>query len=208
MGEMPEAVRREYDSLNTMASTTHYHWQLWLQLYDGGEKVELLRRFGGIVFGRIQYMMLADVVLGICRLTDPPNVPSNQRRESLGIDRLINAVEAADPGLPDRLKLREIMKELKTRSKLFREIRNRFLAHRDLETWNQLGTFPNQQEIDEALGLAAKIMNAVRLHYENATVSYSIFPSVGDGNDFMRQLRDHAHHLDQIPRPWMPDKGD
>jgi HAMP domain-containing protein len=93
-GQMPEGVRDVYDPLNKVAITTHYHWQLMLQLYDGKERADLLNRFGGIVFGRIQQMMLADVVLGICRLTDPATVPSNPKKQSLSIPRLIETVVA------------------------------------------------------------------------------------------------------------------
>jgi hypothetical protein len=36
--DMPGAVRDVYDPLNKVAITTHYHWQLMLQLYDGEDK--------------------------------------------------------------------------------------------------------------------------------------------------------------------------
>lgn len=205
MGQMPDAVREVYDPLNRVAVTTHFHWQLMLELYEGEEKVRLLQRFGGILFGRIQSMMLADVVLGICRLTDPAQVPSNARKQSLSIPRLTEAVQADDPSLLDQLNLSEMLAELKVASQPFREMRNRILAHLDWTTRDQPRPVTNKDEIDKALGLAARIMNAVSGHYTGSIVSYTMYPSVGDGNDFMRQLRYWARHLDETPKRSVAD---
>jgi hypothetical protein len=198
---MPEVVREVFDPLKRGAITTHHHWQLMLQLYDGEERVNLLRRFGCILFGRIQKMMLSDVMLGICRLTDPPEVRSNRRKQSLGIPRLIAAVEADCPGLPDQLKLPEMMKELEVLSAPIRDMRNRFLAHRDWATRDQPCPVRHKEEIDKCLKLTAAIMRAVYGHYTNAIDSYTMYPSTGDGDDFMRHLRDYARYLDEIPKP-------
>ena len=84
----------------------------------------------------------------------------------------------------------------------FREMRNRILAHRDWATRNQPRPVTKKNEIDKALGLSARIMNAVSGHYTNTIVLYTMCPSTGDGDDFMRHLRDYARHLDENPKPW------
>jgi hypothetical protein len=206
--EMPEAVREVYDPLFRMVITTHHDWQLMLQVYVGEENVGLLRRFGGIFFGRVQHQMHDAVVLGICRLTDPSRVTNNPKKQSLSIPRLIEAVETDHVGLPDRLKLHEVMKELKAASEPFRKRRNRIIAHRDWETRNELCPVTKVHEIDEALRLAARIMNAVSGHYKNTTDSYTIPPSLGDGDHFMRHLEDYAQRRDQPLRRWKPAGGD
>ena len=55
----------------------------------------------------------------------------------------------------------------------------------------------NKNEIDQALDLAAKIMNSVYLHYENQTIRYEPYPGSADGEHLIAHLQRYANLLDQ-----------
>ena len=87
-------------------------------------------------------------------------------------------MEAAEPGLATKLELGSTLKEMETLCKSIREMRNRTIAHRDWGRRAEKTPVTSKEEIDRALELAARIMNAVHLHFDNTTMRYDPYPGV------------------------------
>ena len=81
-------------------------------------------------------------------------------------------VESEEPGLAAKLDLDSMLRSMETVCKSIRDMRNRTIAHRDWGRRAEATPVTNKKEIDEALDLAAKIMNAVELHYQKSETNY------------------------------------
>jgi integrase len=93
----------------------------------------LLNRVADTFFGYTQWAMYTDVVLTLCRYTDPAE-SSNKvgQRPNLTLERLVNAVTADDATSGDRLVAGEWDAVKKWRAAQFEEIRSKRIAHNDL----------------------------------------------------------------------------
>jgi hypothetical protein len=71
-GAMPQAVSDVFDPLRNELVGIHERWALYRQVFGLDEgRIELLNRVAGIFFGYTQWAMYLDVVLALCRYTDP-----------------------------------------------------------------------------------------------------------------------------------------
>jgi hypothetical protein len=140
--------------------------------------------------------MVQSIALGLVKLTDPLQVRSNPKHESLGLPRLVEVVEIDEPGLPGNLNLPRLLEDLETKCEPMRDIRNRHLAHDDWK--RRADPLPDVEvrRFNESLKLVRQIVNAVEYHYTNATTSYENQPCMGDGEALIDLLRDYANRLD------------
>lgn len=201
MGEdkMPTLVAEVFDPLKVIVITAHFRWKLCVQLYGTKERVELLYRFADVLFQEIKTTLIADVLLKLCNLTDPPVMGKN---ENLTLLRLRDVIEGDQAELPSKLNLIKLLDTLHKTTERPRAMRNRLIAHRDWGRRAEPLPVTTQQEIDDTLGLIAKIMNAVESHYRNAQTNYQPYPVFGDGDGLIRHLTDLARRMDSEPKPW------
>jgi len=82
--EVPEEIRDLYESLDSEVSFVHAKWKLYRQLYGTSEeRIELLNRTAGYFFGVVQQSLFEDVVISLCRLTDPASGFGGKENRSL-----------------------------------------------------------------------------------------------------------------------------
>jgi hypothetical protein len=62
-----------FHSIKGDVTKLHMYWKVYRQLFAVGEqRIALLNETGPLVFSILQHLLLDEVTLGICRLTDPP----------------------------------------------------------------------------------------------------------------------------------------
>ena len=116
-----------FTSVSNDVSHLHMYWKIYRQLYAHGEpRIALLNETGSMVFYVLQHLLLDEVTLAICRLTDPA---TTGKKENHTLERLVSGVPDEDLSRT----LRAIMQEIQEFANPFRERRNRAIAHSDLE---------------------------------------------------------------------------
>jgi hypothetical protein len=165
MSTMPAPVAEVHEGLKTVVFTAHFRWTLSLQLFGPIDRVKLLYRFADVMFNEVKQALLSDVLLKLSQLTDQASMDKN---ENLSLFRLREVVEAAQPGLPVKLNLDSMLTSIEKECRSIRAMRNRSLAHRDWGRRLEKKQVTNKIEIEEALTLAAKIMNVVEFHYQQS----------------------------------------
>src|SRR5271157_1987454 len=170
---MPAPVAEVHKGLLPVVFTAHMRWTLALQLFGSMDRVKLLYRFADVMFNEVKQTLISDVLLRLSQLTDKARMG---KKENLSLYRLREVVESMEPGLAAKLDLDTMLQRMETVCNGIRDMRNRTLAHRDWGRRTEATPVTNKDEIDQALDLAAQIMNTVYLHYENQTIRYEPYP--------------------------------
>lgn len=194
MSKMPSPVSEVHEGLVRVVITAHVRWTLALQLFGSIDRVKLLYDLANVLFDQVKQTMFSDVVLKLSQLTDKARMGKN---ENLSLHRLREVVEANEPGLAAKLQLDSMIQSMESVCTSIREMRNRTIAHRDWGRRAEPTPVTNKEEIDQALALAAQIMNAVHLHYENTTIRYEPYPGSPDGERLIYHVQRYAELLDQ-----------
>ncbi len=100
-------------------------WDQYETLFSKIERVELLNQSCGLLTLNIQRTFLEHVLMGMCRLTDPPK---SANRENLTLNRLPKLVKTSIS-----TKLNALIDKAKISTDFCRDWRNRRIAHNDLD---------------------------------------------------------------------------
>ena len=172
---------------------------------DKESRVELLNRVAGGFARSIQDALWADVLLGLTRLTDPPQTG---KKTNLAVTRLLDLVK-------DELKepVAELVEKAVAATEFARDWRNRYLAHRDLAHAQDSSAKPlaaaSRKLVREALEAIVAVMHAVEGSYENSTTMYSeskysngivgLLYVLDDGVRFDQQRRKRLKNGESLP---------
>ena len=86
--ELLGAIEREFTQLG-------YRWAMFLQLFDSGQdNVDLLNKSGSNVFELLQKLIIDDVMMSLCRLTDPPK---SMGYENASLEHLVGKLQEELP---------------------------------------------------------------------------------------------------------------
>ena len=189
---MGPSLGNTYYLLSQDAQWVHIHWSEYHEFYGVGEEViSVLKRTAPSFFSRLQKTMWRDVLMRISRLTDPISV-GNKRNLSIAIL----------PGLVQDAELRESVdtevRQAVLLAKFARDIRNRRLAHTDLDYAEKPEIRPlakaSVDKIDAVLAAIGKVLNTVQLHFLDSTTSYGS-PILNRG---VRELLYHLRRSDEL----------
>ncbi|WP_065204318.1 AbiU2 domain-containing protein [Shewanella woodyi] len=181
-----------FEKLKAEVNNLHFHWMIYRQVFaQGPEEIELLNENGAYFFHITQYLFLDNVSLAFSKLTDPNRQGKN---ENLSLKQLIvKANEAEKPELVNELK--EKFNRLKNSCENFRKLRNKRIAHADLEhaigTNKELLPGISRQYIEDALALLRDFMNTFELVINDSQTLYEeliLKPGYG-GDVLMRSLK-------------------
>jgi hypothetical protein len=131
-----EALNQDRRVLGTDYGSACYHtrqqlWSVWSYwdryetLYGTKERVSLLNESSGHFWYSIQEMLFDYILLGLCRLTDPPQT---RGRGNLTLRRLYEL----EPGRY-KAELRKLVDRAEALTRFARDWRNRRIAHNDLD---------------------------------------------------------------------------
>lgn len=188
---MDGRYREIFAALKTEIVDLHLRWIIYRQLYAASaEAIELLNKSGSNVFFLLQHLLLDDCALRLSKLTDPAE---QGKFANLSVFQLLENIAETDKGFP-RAELEALIGELKARSEKFRKLRNKRIAHADLEHALKVAEDPlpgiSRTDVEEALDALRRVMNAVELHYDNSQTLYeeTIVAYEADGNRLLSVL--------------------
>jgi|SRR2546425_256293 len=157
-------------SLSNEVTWLHLKWKDYRALFAHSQgRIDLLNEAAPDFFGNLQRTLWEDVLLHLCRLTDPLK---SMGRDNLTILQL--------PLLIEEIGLREQVKSLVTlagaKTQFARDWRNRRLAHLELPDFDGTDSIPlaaaSRQHVEDGLAAIRQAMNGVEVHYQDSPVSY------------------------------------
>jgi hypothetical protein len=170
---MPQSVSEVFEPLKGELVHLHERWALFRRVFGLDEaRIDLLNRYSPIFFGYAQWAMYLDVILALCRYTDPEGEVTKKGfdRRKCTLDRLVNAVTADDAAFGSALATNEWAAVKNCRDRDFKEIRDERIAHNDFTTMmarfngNPVG-WPSREQVGHFLTLCTDLMGRVQLHY-------------------------------------------
>lgn len=183
--------REVFAALKTEIVDLHLRWIIYRQLYAASpEKIDLLNKSGSNVFFLLQHLLLDDCALRLSKLTDPAE---QGKFANLSVLQLLECIAEVDKDFP-RSKVEPLIGELKGRSEKFRKLRNKRIAHADLDHALKVSDEPlpgiSRDDVEQALQALRDVMNAVELHYDKSQTLYeeTIVAYGADGNKLLKIL--------------------
>ncbi|WP_355606351.1 hypothetical protein RZV17_00695 [Xanthomonas cannabis] len=182
------------DELGTAFATLHRKlielhmvWKQYQQLFGSDqETVELLNRTAALFFKIIQDEMWDSVLLGISRMTDPPET---RGKKNLTIHSLPALIE--DPSL--KLELETLCEAALEQAAFAREHRNKRIAHQDHGYATNRSAHAlsgiSRERVKSMLAAIGKVMNRLNLHFKDSTTLYEEFLDDSGARVLVSKLR-------------------
>lgn len=151
----------------------HVKWNEYRALFGTGpEEIALLNAAAPVFFYHVERTFWQDILLHLCRLTDPPRRGKHERLSLTQLPSLI-----ANESL--RSEVQSLLDAARAKVNIFaRERRDREYAHTDLPPLD--GTQPeplrpgSRKHVEDALAAIRDVMNCIEVAYENhAPVPYA-----------------------------------
>lgn len=184
---MGQALGELYDILSSQVTWLHLKWKEYRALFGTDQKtVDLLNLAAPAFFAELQDVLWNDILLHLCRLTDPPRTAG---KGNLTIALLPSFIAEAQL-IPQ---LDEALLRAKEKTKFAREWRNRRLAHRefpDTPSADSRSLSPgSRQGIEDALASLRSVLNLVESHYIDSPVKYEYsIEALGGADALLRCL--------------------
>ena len=171
-----------YYSLSAEVSWLHLKWNDFRELFVDRETVELLKAAAPAYFLDLQRQTWEDILLHLCRVTDPP---VSAGKSNLTIRRLPDLV--SDQML--RAELEVLVNDAVQKTMFARDWRNRRLAHKELNRLQPLAS-ASLKHVEDALAAIRIVINRLEQPYLNKMVWYEhAIPALGGVASLIAVLR-------------------
>lgn len=178
---MESAHRKLFWFLHSEVLYLFYRWKIYRQLFDSGaDNLKLLNQSGSNVFALLQSLIMDDVYLTLCRLTDPAK---SNGKKNLSLRYFLGTVGST---LNDQLRkdLKKKLARVDNLTKSIRDHRRRRIAHLDLGYASQAEPLPPvvHRDLDESLDLLNSLMKDLHVALFDASTDYKE-PAIAYGCD-------------------------
>lgn len=151
----------------------HVLWQQYRQLFgDSTDTVQLLNRTAGLFFKIVQDELWDSVLLGVSRMTDPPNTGKKKNLTVLSLSPLIT-----DSAL--RAEVEDLCTKAVTAAEFAREHRNKRIAHQDHNYFSNRNSNPlggiSRAAVEDMLAALRDVLNRLDNNFRDSTVLYEQF---------------------------------
>jgi hypothetical protein len=186
---MGEELGTVYSALWQEVAWVYSKWHEYVELYGTKpSRIDLLNQSAAFFFKIVQDTLWNDVLLHICRLTDPP--------ESRG---KANCTISMLPALIDDQELKiyveSLVRDAVSKENFSKDRRNRKLAHHDLElaleSEKAKELIPaSRKHVNEALDAIAEVLNAISCHYKDSQLYFKNIPYSNGAVHLLHVLND------------------
>jgi phosphoenolpyruvate carboxylase len=164
---LPEDIKPLYKGISGYLINVNYKWRFYKELFLDKNNSELFQHTAFMFFSAIEESFRYDIILAICRLSDPARSKYN---ENLSLETIIQKTEFIN-------KVNELYQEFINISKSFRKYRHKIIAHNDLEVIedrSSLTPLLDIETVDKSLVLCGKILNLIAQYYHSDGIESSI----------------------------------
>lgn len=187
MSAMGEELGANFYELYRKLVELHIIWQQYLQLFGHDEEtVHLLNRTAGLFFMIVQDELWDSVLLGISRMTDPPETGKNKNLTIQSLPPLIS-------DLALRNEVQSLCDKAFESAKFAREHRNKRIAHQDHNYLSNRGSDSlssiSRDHVEEMLAVLRATLNRIDEHFRDNTVLYEKFVDESGARLLIHKLR-------------------
>jgi hypothetical protein len=189
MSKAPHAFKELLEAIDNKMFMLQATWKIYRQLYGTSqERLDLLNTWVPDYTGIVQRVLWDSVIVGICRLCDPPVQLGNK---NLTLKRLIDSLDPA-PDAAQAAYFDAQLAKVKALAKALHKHRHKRLAHSDLKNAMSVAdTLPgiSRQTIEDVLAAVRELLNRINLDYFKNEVAYEHVHLRGDGDDLINCLQ-------------------
>jgi hypothetical protein len=181
---MPAPLGEVCYSLSNEVASLHLKWNDFRALFANRETVNLLNSSAPMFFHDLQSMMWEDLLLHLCRVTDPPRTG---RHEHLSVRALPGLV--SDEAL--RKEIQALADDADQKTQFARDWRNRRLAHEELSLGDTAQPLASATlgQVEDALAAICRPVNLLEKRYLDTPVSYEDpIPALGGVDSLLATL--------------------
>jgi hypothetical protein len=184
--ELPERIRNRFMWLCQDVANLYSKWDLYITLFGDDENRNILSDTASGSFHLIEESLRNDITISICRLCE-------ERQDTLSFHTLIADTDKSEP-------IHRLRSDFVDACKPFIRIRHKRLGHADLNTRLEPKENPlpgiGRRNVENALELASRFLNAVRHRYSDSLMDFRPH-YYGDGNALLHQLRVARDHWEK-----------
>ncbi len=165
----------------------HSKWIEFVELFSAKpSRIDLMNETAPYFFRIVEDVLWENIVLGIARLTDPPQ---SFGKDNLTICKIPDYI--IDKGFRDQIK--KAIDDAKTSTSFCRDWRNRRYAHLDFLLSTNKKTkqleLATVEKTKKALSSIAKVLNLISCRYNNSTTAFDFTVGTpGDANSLLYYL--------------------
>ncbi len=166
-------------------------WQEYHEMFGTKpERVELVNSAAGLFFQIVQDTLWGDILLHLCRMTDPPSLKSNKRKTNLTLMALPDLI--TDQVF--RSEVATLVHQADNATTFARDWRNRYLGHRDLALALNSGAQPlvpaSRAQVSAALSAIHAVLNRISERLLDSTLASDVITPFTGAVTLMSLLRD------------------
>jgi hypothetical protein len=180
-----------FKDLQKEVAWLHGHLNLYGQLYDSGqENRELLEWRTSGFFEVVQVLLIREISLSLCRLTDKP------KSSNLSLLKIRNIIDPVYPATA-RSELDLLLADLQSKCKGARILRDNWVGHLSIDAVKK-GIQPppvDLKEVHTIICAVATIMRKLQCYFYNSDRLYEDFVPTGDGRSLLYLLREAREHM-------------
>lgn len=175
-----------YSALWQELAGLHFKWREYLELYGTKEsRVALLNAAAPYFFRLVEDAFWENILLHLCRLTDPP---STSGRGNLTVSRITPLVAPAiSPNIA------ALVSAAQAKTEFCRDWRNRHIAHADFDLALKEGAKPlktaSRADVEAALQALRDVLNAIEVFYLKQSTGFDL-AAVTDGAEELLYVLD------------------
>jgi hypothetical protein len=195
---IPAELANLWEVINEETMMVHAYWQVFTHLFMGPQQqMDLLDRSAGFFFLVVQDALATDIQLTVGKLADPAE-QFGGKKQNATVQHLLKDAVNVEPAVEPTLK--PLCEKFVNASKPVRDLRNKVIAHLDLQTATKMISPPPEvtiQEVRAALDALAEFMNAIATHFGDSPTLYHVFGMRGAGpKDLIAMLRTADRYLE------------
>ena len=170
---MKECSKEVFEKLKYEVTRCHYYWIVYRQLLGTNEsRIGLINKTTPSFFILFQDLFLDYITLQLSKFTDPADYGKYKNFSFYYLLELLQEEIYGD----DYKKLLSILEKLQVATSLFRNRRNKLVAHSDLYFVDKKAEFGiSRQSVEDALTLVREYLNEIDFHFFKTTTLYQEF---------------------------------
>ena len=158
-------------------SILHLNWTYYTQLFATDEaSILLMNTVAPSFFSMVDRTLRADNLLRICRITDPSFSNFNETMENASLPRLVARTAEFLPSEVHQ-EVKELLSQLDLQRQPLRDLRNKRLAHSDLDEVLKLRTEPlpgiSPRQVEDLIALITKTFSLVEGHFLDSETGFA-----------------------------------
>lgn len=167
---MKENTKDVFDKIKSEVTRCHFYWIIYRQLLGTNEnRIHIINKTTPSFFIMFQDLLFDYITLELSKLTDPADFGKNK---NLSFYYLLEQLRS-EITEEFNSKLFAILDELKSVTELFRNRRNKLVAHRDVQSITHKDNYSiSRQSVEDALTVVREYMNEIDGHFFNNQTLY------------------------------------